>query len=189
MPNRTRTKPIKRVHHPFLNKYETKVHYVVMIDSDGQIFGMPKNLLNEDLMKEIEKLAEAFRDTGRKAKKLLKPLQMKYIEVVDTAYNRGGGCCCCSGFSDIFIAIKEDIPHPKLDLKGFPGDFFGAIRPSEDIDREEIKKNVFRYCRQKWPEEQEFIKFTKRIGLYFTTQWDTTERLGEYVASMDWIPP
>lgn len=183
MPNNTRTRPIERVHHPFLTKYETKVHYVLMIDSDGQTFGLPHSLLNQKLANEIEILAVTFRNTGRKAKKKLKAIRKQYPEVVDTAYKRSGGCCCC-GISDIFIAIKEDIPEPQLDQKGFPADFLRSVWPSKEVKSEDIKKNVFRYCRQKWPEEQDFIKFTKEVGLHYTTRWDTIERLGEYVVTL-----
>eukprot|EP00469_Lotharella_globosa_P011738 CAMPEP_0167789638 /NCGR_PEP_ID=MMETSP0111_2-20121227/10812_1 /TAXON_ID=91324 /ORGANISM="Lotharella globosa, Strain CCCM811" /LENGTH=168 /DNA_ID=CAMNT_0007681859 /DNA_START=190 /DNA_END=696 /DNA_ORIENTATION=- len=156
-----------------------------MIDSDGHITGLPLKMLNMPLKAEIEAVADSFRTLGKKAFKPLEKLR-RHIEIVDTGYDAGScGCCCCSVPVVIFIAIREVIPQPDLDMKAFPNDFFERVKPDDNTKDSDVRKNVFRYCRQKWPAEDDFKKFAKSVGLYYTNLWDSIARLAEHVARME----
>eukprot|EP00470_Lotharella_oceanica_P001136 CAMPEP_0170176736 /NCGR_PEP_ID=MMETSP0040_2-20121228/9542_1 /TAXON_ID=641309 /ORGANISM="Lotharella oceanica, Strain CCMP622" /LENGTH=169 /DNA_ID=CAMNT_0010419153 /DNA_START=240 /DNA_END=749 /DNA_ORIENTATION=- len=157
-----------------------------MIDSDGQIMGLPHKMLNMPLRAEIETVASRFRDSGKRAYKRLEKLK-KHTEIVDTCYDAGHRYCycCCSGPMVIFIAIREVIPEPSLEIKAFPSDFFETVKPDDGTKDSEVRKNVFRYCRHRWTKEDEFKKFARDVGLYYTNLWDSITRLADHVARMD----
>mmetsp|Transcript_24268 Transcript_24268/g.33931 ORF Transcript_24268/g.33931 Transcript_24268/m.33931 type:complete len:112 (+) Transcript_24268:69-404(+) len=70
--------------HPFYAAWSTKVHYIVLLDRNGNVRGLPDHILNKSLLSDVEKLASLLRENETKAIVRLDEIETKFDEVKAT---------------------------------------------------------------------------------------------------------
>mmetsp|Transcript_39422 Transcript_39422/g.76618 ORF Transcript_39422/g.76618 Transcript_39422/m.76618 type:complete len:188 (-) Transcript_39422:162-725(-) len=165
--------------HPFYVKWSTRVHYIVVVDSQGRVRGLPEHILNKELLKDVNALGPMMADDAGKALARLEEMEKSYDEI-KAAYAEPSMMCVCCGVKELHLAVKESIPDTEVDFKAFPENFVADVKP-KPYSNEKYFGNITKYKAEKFKEKDSFRIACEKAGLHWTTEWDTQGRLAKYM--------